>query len=102
VSWKIDGDPHRQATSADETCWLVPLVRDDGAETSVLAAVSGSAMSMAEEALPNRVAEMRRTHGVSQVEFYFPWAEPPRQISADSHCVLVELAGGMIVQSFGE
>jgi hypothetical protein len=87
MPWTIQGDGEPQSPGGyDGSIWQWELVADDDANSrrQVLVQISGTVMSMGEEALPARVAMARETSGRSEIEVICEWPEPPAEIDVHS------------------
>jgi hypothetical protein len=81
VAWRIvDGPGEGPWEGKDAVAWIWTL-ESDADRRRILVEVSGTAMAVAEETLPEDVREARRTLGRSAVEVVLELPDPPPRIS---------------------
>jgi hypothetical protein len=91
MKWDTIGDAEPLNPGGyDGSVWRWQLQQVDNADrnASVIVRISGTAMSMGEDALPPRVAAARETQGFSEVVQTLDWELPPDEIRLDSQRVV--------------
>jgi hypothetical protein len=82
VSWQITGGPFPAPWEGrDAVGWVWELTAGDGRSERVLVEVSGTAMAVASEYLPEETAAARQTQGRSEVERLLEEGELPPRIA---------------------
>lgn len=91
MGWEIEGGNERlDPVGYDGWVWRWRLRHDldPKRRESIIVRISGTAMSMADEVLPPRVAVARETEGRSEIEQVLGWPIPPDEIRVDSQRVV--------------
>jgi hypothetical protein len=96
VAWRIVGDPEdARPGDYDGLIWVWELELPHTARREcVWVKLSGTAAATAEEALPPRVAEARRTRGESEIGRILGWKQPPRALELHSRSHEPLVSGG--------
>lgn len=82
VSWRIESGPHPAPWDGRDAVGWVWLLENEAGETrGIRVDVSGTAMAVASEHLPDETVQARETHGRSEVELVLDTDEPPRRIA---------------------
>lgn len=85
MAWRIvDGPGNGPWEGRDAVGWLW-TIQNDAQERRILVEVSGTAMAVQADGLPEEVQEARRTLGRSAVEQVIDEVDPPRRISFTTH-----------------
>ena len=93
MRWLIEGDGREVHQSGDRIAWQWRLRNGTSGESrAVLVSLTGTTMSMGEDALTGRGLLARGSRGRSEVEMLLDWPEPPNHVEVHSRGV--QLLGG--------
>lgn len=84
MSWTITSGPTELPNGHDATRWLWEISDTEGATRKLTVGVSGTAMTMGESDLSDRVIKARSTQGRSEVEALLSQVDPDHEISLHS------------------
>jgi hypothetical protein len=94
MAWTIVGEPEDAHSGGyDGAIWLWRLEEADDAR-STLVKITGSAIRVAEENLPERTAAARASRGRSEIERVLDWYEPPSAIELGTWADAPRFEGG--------
>ena len=98
MSWVIASQQPREIMSHgyDAVIWEWSLRDPDSQDdATTLVFLSGTAMAVADDHLPNVVASAKQTRGRSVVERFLHWSVPPRRIELDTSTEVPRTQGGL-------
>jgi hypothetical protein len=88
--WRIFDGPHKQGAPVDGELWVAAIenVNDPAQRRMVGAVLSRTVLSSEQSALPVDVRRAVDTQGLSAIERFLDWSDPPARIIVSSTAIL--------------